>query len=310
MKSIGERGQIDSQRLQSILQRTCGGSALFDGRQELIGLANKQRVPFEWGNPVFMPFTAGSHHRTQTIEMRLPADRAPFADNRQSEFVRGLMLIQAVAGHDPAVPSQQVHGVFDGDSFQHLMCGIGHQTLDGAEQPLARVHDVRQRVLNGTAAGCSVLVIDLAIRRAIRREVLAGDGDQLNRLAEATLLNRRSHRGQQRMTSIDIGDSGSEVALSHDLLKSFDACRRSAQRLFDKQVQSSLGELRGDLDMQMRGDSNNGQCRVSRQCFFQTGKSRHSVTLGNRLTQRGIHFDEDRLNPAGCEKAAQMSLAN
>ena len=104
------------------------------------------------------------------------------------------MLIEAVTGECVAVPSEHMHGVLDGDAFQHLMRGIGDQTIDRAEQPLAGIDDVRERVLNRAAAGRAVRVVDVAIRGAVRREVLSGDGDQLDRATEASVLNRRPHR--------------------------------------------------------------------------------------------------------------------
>ena len=65
----GKCGQIDSQSLPTVVQRTCGKSALVNGREKLIGLADKQRVSFRRGDTVFVPFTAGGVQPAQTIEV-------------------------------------------------------------------------------------------------------------------------------------------------------------------------------------------------------------------------------------------------
>ena len=94
------------------------------------------------------------------------------------------------------MPRQDVGGVLDRDAVQDLVGGVGDEPIDRADEPLAGVEDVRQGVLDRPAAGGAVRVIDVAIRRPVRREVLPGDGHELDRPAEAALADRPPHGRQ------------------------------------------------------------------------------------------------------------------
>ena len=159
-----------------------------------------------------VPVAAGLDHPAPAVPMELASRGAAFADHGQGHLVGGLMLVEAVAGKHFAMPCQDVGGVFDRHAVEDLMGRVGHQAIDRPDEPLSGVEQMRQRVLNGSSATGSIGVVDCPISRAIGREMLAGNSQQLHGLAESARRDRPPHRGQERVAAIDIGDARDQIA--------------------------------------------------------------------------------------------------
>ena len=81
------------------------------------------------------------------------------------------MLVEVKAAQDRAMTSEDVGGIFDVDTFQSLVIDIRNELVDRTHQPFARVDDVCQRILDGTTAGFTAIVVDFAIRRSRKRSL-------------------------------------------------------------------------------------------------------------------------------------------
>ena len=86
------------------------------------------------------------------------------------------------------------------------MLGISDEPRDRSDEPLARVHDMGERVLNRPTAGCAVLVINVTIRGTVRRKVLAANCHDFHRLTWQLQPTKRANKERERMTNGEGGD--------------------------------------------------------------------------------------------------------
>ncbi len=89
------------------------------------------------------------------------------------------MLIESITAHHFSVTADKMDGVFDLDAWKGFMLSITAKPIDGANQPLAGVENVRKCVLDGTSSLAVICIVSIPIGRAIEREMLAADGDNL-----------------------------------------------------------------------------------------------------------------------------------
>src|SRR5262245_22569065 len=136
------------------------------------------------------------------------------------------------------------------------MSSVGDQVVDGADQPFAGVEQVGEGVLDGTAAGFSLRVINLAVGRAKRGKVLTAGGNQLDRAAESAATDGVAHGGQGGVTAVDIADGNDQAALLDAEPQAAGVFESGAQRFFDEQVNPGVGQALGHGHVQggRRGD--------------------------------------------------------
>ena len=123
--------------------------------------------------------------------MELEASHAGLADDRDAGFVHHLMLVETEAAHHAAMPREDLGRVFDGDSFQSQMINVRNKAVDGTDQPLGGVDDVRQCVLHGATSLSSVAIIDLPIGGSI-------EGKMLTALSRRTWGGKKAKRQSQQ----------------------------------------------------------------------------------------------------------------
>ena len=220
------------------------------------------------------------------------------------------MLVEAVAGEHFAMPCQDVSGIFDTHPVEDLMCRVGHQAIDRPDEPLPGVEQMRQRVLNGAPATGAIRVVNRPVGRAIGREVLPGNGQQLHGLTESARRDRPPHRGQERVAAIDIGDARDQIASRKGPLQWTDPLEAGAERLLDQHVHPGLRQFQGEPQVRRRGSRDHGQIgRVPHGLAEILERPVNGVSLRDRPPELGIDLDERDIHSTGLQEAAQVALA-
>lgn len=84
-------------------------------------------------------------------------------DNGDCGLIRRLVLIERIASQHVSVPREDVNSVLNQHSAQFLVLGVSNQLVGGADEPLARVEQVCQCILNSPAARSMISIIGVAI---------------------------------------------------------------------------------------------------------------------------------------------------
>ena len=100
-----------------------------------------------------------------------------------------------------------IHAVFDFDSCEDTVLGIRNQTRDRSDKPFTQIDEMGQCILDGTASGGVLCVIDVSIRGSVVRKVLPRDTIDLHRFAELVFPNSMSHALQDGIGAMHIGDT-------------------------------------------------------------------------------------------------------
>ena len=96
------------------------------------------------------------------------------------------MLIQAVGSQRTAlVAGNHIDRIFNLDAFKDLMTTVSSQRINGADEPLGSIDQMRQSVLNRSATRRSITIVDLAVSWAVGREMLARTAGGVNGFAKS-----------------------------------------------------------------------------------------------------------------------------
>lgn len=282
-----------------------------EGVEKGVRLEDIVVVAFVFVGFFFRPIASIFAGGQEALSVQGPTGGSVAAIDGDRELVHGLVLIGQEIAHDVSMPSEEVEGVFDHDSGQNAVFGIGYDPGSRADEPFDEVQGVRKHVLDESSAEHGVRIIDLAIRGTVEGEMLAGVNLHLDRLSVISGLNDGTELLEHGQGSIHVSDCDTNIVLADGGDELVDAFHRQAERLLDKKMDSSFGERLSSGDMIGGGGGNQGGIEsLIFQSNFERGIILGSVLLCDFLSAFLDGFAKGEVAAAGSLKASKVPLAD
>ena len=162
------------------------------------------------------------------------------------EDIGRLELVERVADERASVAGGDSDGVLDLDALKHLVAGVAEHALGGADEPLDEVGGVRERILNRAAALGAVAVVDFAICRTKRGEVLPGDNRGMADRAEVAGEEKVAGLLHCGLKAVHVGDAGEAAGAGVGAQQRGSVGEVERERLLNQDVVATL--QRADRD--------------------------------------------------------------
>lgn len=275
-------------------------------REPIVVLSNVERL--------FVPLAERFGHVMPAVTLDVEPDRAPFAVDRQKGFVGSLMVIHGVNGqHLPlvTVTREHMHGVFHFHTVETETIGINGETLNGADQPTAKVEDMRRPILNRSTPGFVLCVIDVAVGRSKDREGLAGYRYEIERSAESPTPKSFMHGLRRRVSPIDVSDGGGQASGIHVLNQRFHAGLVNGKRLLDQDSDATFRESPSDGNVLRRRDGDDSGVPMFIKGSVEVEVNGDKIVAAGHLFPRFVMgFADTHTASPGGEHASDVPLSN
>src|SRR4051812_5377940 len=147
--------------------------------------------------------------------MHFEASCSLCADKGKRTFVWRLVLVQGERRQNSFVPADDMDGVLDFNPFEKLVCGVGDQFCNGADDPFGGIYDMRKSILHRSAARNATFIICLAVSRTIKWKMLSRGGNHLDHFTEAPAADSVAHGRQCGVRAVHISNSGNDLSFCH-----------------------------------------------------------------------------------------------